>query len=74
MYTNTDVHTELMRFYSKLTRGIFWKKTDLSCYFYKRGGDEHVLYMKVSDSIRTMKVSTGVTPSSPNQVSTIIPR
>lgn len=58
---------------AQLTRGILWKKTDLSCCFYKRGGDEYVLYMKVNDSIRTLKVSIGVTPSSPNQVSTIIP-
>lgn len=59
---------------AQLTRGIFWDKTDLWCYFYKRGDEEHLLYMKVNDSTRTLKVSIRVTPSSPNQVSTIIPQ
>lgn len=32
-----------------------------------------MLYTKVNDSIKTLKVSIGVTPSPPNQVSIIIP-
>lgn len=58
---------------ARLTRGVFWNKTDFWCYFYKRRGEEYLLYTKANDPLRTLKVSITFTPSSPNQGQRIIP-